>query len=66
MSVVRPRVSLTDLERAPEDGRRYELYDGEAFVVVPSDRLGADSNDAGRPAATYVLTRKTEHPRKIG
>ena len=33
MNVVRPRVSLADLERAPEDGRRYELYDGEAFVV---------------------------------
>ena len=30
---VRPRVSFADLERAPEDGRRYELYDGEVFVV---------------------------------
>jgi Uma2 family endonuclease len=30
---VRPRVSYADLERAPEDGRRYELYDGEVFVV---------------------------------
>jgi Uma2 family endonuclease len=26
-------VSYADLERAPEDGRRYELYDGEVFVV---------------------------------
>ena len=33
MKVVKPRVSYADLERAPEDGRRYELYDGEAFVV---------------------------------
>jgi len=33
VSVVRPRVSYLDLERAPEDGRRYELYDGEVFVV---------------------------------
>lgn len=33
VKVVRPRVSYTDLQRAPEDGRRYELYDGEAFVV---------------------------------
>jgi len=26
-------VSYADLERAPEDGRRYELYDGEVYVV---------------------------------
>jgi Uma2 family endonuclease len=30
---VQPRVSYADLERAPEDGRRYELYDGEVYVV---------------------------------
>jgi Uma2 family endonuclease len=28
-----PRVSFADLERWPEDGRRYELYDGEVFEV---------------------------------
>ncbi len=33
MHVVRPRVSYPELRRAPEDGRRYELYDGEAFVI---------------------------------
>jgi Uma2 family endonuclease len=33
MKAVRPRVSYADLERAPEDGRRYELYDGGVFVV---------------------------------
>ena len=33
MKIVRPRVSYADLEQAPEDGRRYELYDGEVFVV---------------------------------
>jgi len=33
MKVVRPRVSYGDLARAPEDGRRYEIYDGEVFVV---------------------------------
>lgn len=33
MSHVRPRVSYADLERWPEDGRRYELYDGEVFVM---------------------------------
>jgi Uma2 family endonuclease len=31
--IVQPRVSYADLERAPEDGLRYELYDGEVFVV---------------------------------
>lgn len=30
---VRPRISYADLERMPEDGRRYEIYDGEVFVV---------------------------------
>src|SRR6187401_453048 len=33
VKAVRPRVSCADLERAPEEGRRYELYDGEVFVV---------------------------------
>ena len=33
VKVVRPRISFADLERAPEDGHRYELYDGEVFVV---------------------------------
>ena len=27
------RVSFSDLEKWPEDGRRYELYDGEVYVV---------------------------------
>jgi Uma2 family endonuclease len=27
------RVSYADLERWPEDGRRYELYDGEVFEI---------------------------------
>jgi len=33
VKVVRPRVTYTDLQHAPEDGRRYELYDGDVFVV---------------------------------
>lgn len=33
VKAVHPRVTYADLERAPEDGRRYELYDGEVFVV---------------------------------
>jgi Uma2 family endonuclease len=28
-----PRVSFTDLEQMPDDGRRRELYDGEVWVV---------------------------------
>jgi Uma2 family endonuclease len=28
-----PRVSYADLERWPDDGRRYELYDGEVYVI---------------------------------
>jgi Uma2 family endonuclease len=31
--ILRPRVGYTDLAQAPEDGRRYELYDGEVQVV---------------------------------
>lgn len=30
---IRPRVGYADLERMPEDGHRYELYDGEICVV---------------------------------
>lgn len=33
VKVVRPRVSYADLCQQPEDGRRYEIYDGEVFVV---------------------------------
>ena len=33
MKAAYPRVSFADLERWPEDGRRYELYDGEVYEV---------------------------------
>jgi Uma2 family endonuclease len=33
VSAAHPRVSFADLEQWPDDGRRYELYDGEVFVV---------------------------------
>ena len=33
VTVAHPRVSFADLEQWPEDGRRYELYDGEVYVV---------------------------------
>lgn len=38
MKAADPRVSFADLERWPENGRRYELYDGEVYVV-PSPLL---------------------------
>jgi Uma2 family endonuclease len=33
MPQVRPRVSFAELQQWPPDGRRYELYDGEVFVM---------------------------------
>lgn len=44
--VVKPRVSYTDLLHQPEDGRRYEIYDGEVFVVpspLPLHQIVADN-----------------------
>lgn len=38
MKAVDPRVSYAELARWPDDGRRYELYDGEA-IVVPAPNL---------------------------
>ena len=38
------RVRYADLEKWPEDGRRYELYDGEVFVVpspLPAHQIAA-------------------------
>jgi Uma2 family endonuclease len=39
-----PRVSFTELQQWPDDGRRYELYDGEVIVVpapIPRHQLVA-------------------------
>lgn len=33
MKAAYPRVSFADLEKWPEDGRRFELYDGEVYEV---------------------------------
>ena len=33
VKAVQERVSYADLERWPEDGRRYELYNGEVFEI---------------------------------
>jgi Uma2 family endonuclease len=35
MRAVDPRVSFAEMQQWPDDGRRYELYDGEV-IVVPS------------------------------
>ena len=49
MTVMRaayPRVSYADLERAPEDGHRYELHNGEVLVVpspVPRHQIVAQN-----------------------
>lgn len=46
MRAERPRLTYAELERAPDDGRRYELYDGEAVVVpapVPWHQLAAQA-----------------------
>lgn len=45
MRVTGPRVSYSDLEDAPDTGRRYELYDGEVSVVpapIPLHQLVVD------------------------
>ena len=44
--LVKPRVGYTDLCNQPEDGRRYEIYDGEVFVVpspLPLHQVVADN-----------------------
>jgi hypothetical protein len=42
----RRRVNFADLKRAPDDGRRYELYDGEVLEVLR------------REAGSYVLVQR--------
>ncbi|HEX2340662.1 MAG TPA: Uma2 family endonuclease [Vicinamibacterales bacterium] len=34
VNTLKPRIGYADLVNAPEDGRRYELYDGEVLVVA--------------------------------
>jgi Uma2 family endonuclease len=44
VKAVDPRVSFAELQQWPDDGRRYELYDGEVIVVpapVPRHQLVA-------------------------
>ena len=46
MQVARSRVTYTDLLNTPEDGRRYEIYGGEVFVVpspLPRHQMAAQA-----------------------
>jgi Uma2 family endonuclease len=53
--ILKPRVSYTDLAQAPEDGRRYELYDGEVHVVPsPLPRHQIVSNRVASLLESYV------------
>lgn len=65
VKTLKPRVSYTDLVNAPEDGRRYELYDGEVFVVasplprhqIISDNVAALLRSYGAAhGGTYLTT----------
>jgi Uma2 family endonuclease len=60
---VHSRVSFAELERWPEDGRRYELYDGEVYEVpspillhqIVAGRLYATLNDHVRQHGGIVV-----------
>jgi Uma2 family endonuclease len=53
--MLRPRVGYTDLVQAPEDGRRYELYDGEVHVVPsPLPRHQITSENVAELLRSYV------------
>jgi Uma2 family endonuclease len=55
VKAIRPRVAYADLERMPEDGRRYELYDGEVFVVPsPMPRHQVATHKIGDLFVAYV------------
>lgn len=63
VKALRSRVSYADLERWPDDGRRYELYDGEVYEVpspIPlhqmvSARLHLALEEYTRPYGGIVL-----------
>jgi len=59
MKGVWPRVSFSDLQQMPEDGRRYELYDGEV-IVVPSPF------PRHQRAAIELLDRLRDYARRYG
>ncbi len=62
VSAVDPRVCFAELCRWPDDGRRYELYDGEV-IVVPSPLHLINMMEVARvrpDLAVEVLSRSTE------
>src|SRR5919197_4690986 len=54
-----PRVTFAELQEWPDDGRRYELYDGEVIVVpLPFPRH--------QRVALHVGDILAEHERRVG
>lgn len=54
--LVRPYITYEELCELPDDGNRYELFDGEAYMnpspLVPHQEILARLNDAFRAAAS--------------
>jgi Uma2 family endonuclease len=59
MRAVDPRVSFAEMQQWPDDGRRYELYDGEV-IVVPSPI------PRHQRVAQHVLEILTDYERTTG
>jgi Uma2 family endonuclease len=58
MRAVDPRVSYAELGRWPDDGRRYELYEGEP-IVVPSPNIRHQIVVSNLNAVLRVYARRT-------
>jgi Uma2 family endonuclease len=54
-----PRVTFAELQQWPDDGRRYELYDGEV-IVVPSPFL------RHQRVASHIIDILTDYESAIG
>ena len=69
MRAVHSRVSFAELERWPEDGRRYQLYDGEVYEVpspillhqIVAGRLTLTLNDHVREHGGIVVVCSARH-----
>src|SRR5262245_22000592 len=59
MRAVDPRVSFAEMQQWPDDGRRYELYDGEV-ILVPSPI------PRHQRVAQHVLEILTDYERATG
>jgi Uma2 family endonuclease len=58
VQAVDPRVSFAELQQWPEDGRRYELYDGEVIVTpAPYPRHQRVAQHVGELLREYELAR---------